>query len=190
MNLERFCVKFLARPETAIDETVLIEIFHEWIRLGKLAGTLIDVADYRHVPNGPGMMLITHEINYALDHASGQFGLSAQRKLGQGETHGDRIVDLVKATATFGALLESDRRMAGKFSLEAGNFLYLANDRLRAPNTDGAFAALQLDLTAAAAKIYPGKRVSIHRLDNDARDRLTAVIKTETSIKVGDLAIA
>ncbi|HEY9670174.1 MAG TPA: hypothetical protein V6D11_01845 [Waterburya sp.] len=190
MDLERFCIKFLARPQTNIDEVALIEIFHEWIRLQKLKGTLIDVADYRHVPNGPGIMLITHEVNYAMDHGDGQFGLYAQRKLGEGETHKDRILGLARATATFGALLESDQRVAGKLSLEGGQFLYMANDRLRAPNTEETFAALKSDLEAAAAELYPEQPVSITRVENDPRDRLTAVVKVENSLDIASLAQA
>ncbi|MBE9127050.1 MULTISPECIES: hypothetical protein [unclassified Coleofasciculus] len=190
MNLDRFCIKFFVRPETNIDETTFIEIFHEWIRRQKLKGTLIDVADYRHVPNGPGIMLITHEINYAMDHANGQFGLYAQRKLGEGETHKDRILNVAKATATFGALLESDNRVTGKLSLEGGKFVYMANDRLQAPNTDEAFAALKPDLEAAAAELYPGQSVSITRLENDPRDRLTAVVQVENSVNLATLAQA
>ncbi|HBL11253.1 MAG TPA: hypothetical protein DD379_07570 [Cyanobacteria bacterium UBA11162] len=189
-DIERFCIKFLARPETNIDEVTFIEVFHEWIRLQKLKGTLIDVADYRHVPNGPGVMLITHEVNYAMEHSNGEFGLYAQRKLGQGETNKERILELAKATATFAALLESDSRVAGKLSLEGGKFYYMANDRLRAPNTEEAFAAIKPDLEAAAAELYPGQSVSIRRLENDSRDRLTAVIQVEKSVDISTLAQA
>jgi len=187
MDLNRFCIKFLARPETNIDDVAFIEIFHEWIRLRKLKGTPIDVADYRHVPNGPGIMLITHEVNYAMDRADGQFGLYAQRKLGEGETHTERILDLARATAEFGALLESDSRVAGKLSLEGGQFLYMANDRLQAPNTEETFAALKPDLEAAAAQLYPGQSVSIARLENAPRDRITAVVKVENSMDMATL---
>lgn len=190
MTLERFCIKFLARPETHIDEVAFIEIFHEWIRLQKLQGTLIDVADYRHVPNGSGIMLITHEVNYAMDHANGQFGLYAQRKLGEGNTHKERILELAKTTAAFGALLESDNRVAGKLSLEGGQFLYMANERLHAPNTEETFAALKPDLEAAAAELYPGQSVSVTRLENDPRDRLTAVIQAQNSVNLATLAQA
>ncbi|MCB0198264.1 MAG: hypothetical protein KDJ65_40355, partial [Anaerolineae bacterium] len=100
MNIERFCVKFFARPETNLDDAVFIEIFHEWIRLKTLPGILLDVADYRHVPDGPGIMLITHEINFAMDYSEGRFGLLAQQKLSQGVTQQERILDLVRATVT------------------------------------------------------------------------------------------
>jgi hypothetical protein len=177
MNIERFCVKFFARPGSNIDDAVFISIFHEWIRHKKLGGVLLDVADYRHVPQGPGIMLITHEINFAMDHADGRFGLFAQRKLGQADNHRDRIVELVQATVELGTLLESDPRVAGKLSLEGGMFHYMANDRLVAPNTESAFADLKPDLEAAATVIYPGRDVSLTRLENNPRDRLTVAVK-------------
>lgn len=186
--LERFCIKFPARPETAVDETDFIPIFHAWIREHKLPGTMIDVADYRHVPEGPGVMLITHEVNYAMDHGNGQFGLYAQRKLGAGETLKERILELIQSTATFGALLESEAQVAGKMSLEGGEFLYMANDRLHAPNTEEAFTALKPELEAAAAEIYPGQEVSITRLENDPRDRLTVAVKTGKPMDIATLA--
>ena len=176
MNLNRFCIKFFARPETKIDDSVFIDLFHEWIRLKTLPGTLLDVADYRHVPEGPGIMLITHEINFAMDYSYGRFGLYAQRKLGAAERHQDRILELVRATALFGSLLESDARVAGRVRLEAGSFHYQANDRLQASNTAETYTALKPDLVAAAEVIYPGQAVSLNWVDNDPRDRLTIAV--------------
>lgn len=177
MNIERFCLKFFARPGADIDDAIFIDIFHEWIRFKKLGGILLDVADYRHVPEGPGIMLITHEINFAMDYAEGRFGLFAQRKLGQTSSHQERILELARATVSFGALLESDPRIVGKLSLEGGTFHYMANDRLVAPNNATAFAALKPDLEAVAAVLYPGEQVSVRRVENDPRDRLTAVVE-------------
>ena len=155
MDVERFCLKFPAYP-SQVDEASFIPIFHEWIRVKKIPGALIDVADYRHVPEGPGIMLISHEINYAMEHGGGQFGLSAQRKMGEGASHQERIVNLVKRLALFGSLLESDGRLGGHLRLEGERFFYVANDRLRLPNTDEGFAALKPDLEAAAQTLYGG----------------------------------
>ena len=189
MDIQRFCLKFFARQGgNLISEDAFIPIFHEWIRLKKLPGTLIDVADYRHVPEGPGIMLISHEVNYAMEHGGGQFGLSAQRKLGEGATHPDRIVDLVQRTALFGSLLETDERLGGYLQLEGGKFLYLANDRLNAPNTAESFAAIQPDLEAAANEVYGGQAVTITRVENDPRDRLTVLVETTAAVPIASLA--
>ena len=188
MDVERFCLKFPAYP-SQVDEASFIPIFHEWIRVKKIPGALIDVADYRHVPEGPGIMLISHEINYAMEHGGGQFGLSAQRKMGEGASHQERIVNLVKRLALFGSLLESDGRLEGHLRLEGERFFYVANDRLRLPNTDEGFAALKPDLEAAAQTLYGGAApVTVTRVDNDPRDRLTAVVETTGTVNLSALA--
>jgi hypothetical protein len=63
----------------------------------------------------------------------------------------------------------------------------MANDRLQAPNTDEAFAALKPDLEAAAAQLYPGQQVSVTRLENDPRDRLTAIVEMVGSVDIATL---
>ena len=187
MNLERFCLKFFAHSGAEIDDAIFIDIFHEWIRHKKLGGILLDVADYRHVPDGPGIMLITHEINFAMDYGSGRFGLYAQRKLGRGQNQVNRILELIRATAAFGALLENDPRLTGALKLEAGNFHFISNDRLLAPNRLETFDELRPALHKAAALVYPGQAVSLTRLDNDPRDRLTVAIDSGLSLGIGAL---
>ena len=127
MTLERFCVKFFTQSNSELDDVIFIEIFHEWIRQKKLGGILLDVADYRHVPEGPGVMLITHDINFAMDYADGRFGLYAQRKSGHGDTLPAKILELIRATIAFGILLESDARVVGQLTLNGGSFEFLAN---------------------------------------------------------------
>ncbi len=188
MNLDRFCLKFFAQPNTRVDDAEFIDIFHEWIRLKKLGGILLDVADYRHVPTGPGVMLITHDINFALDYAEGQFGLFAQRKSGSGHTHQDRILELVRATVAFGLLLETDPRLAGGLRFEAGSFNYMSNDRLQAPNTQAAFEVLNPDIEAAANIIYPAQDVFLARAQNDPRERLAVQVDSGTTLEMAVLA--
>lgn len=190
MNLERFAVKFFARPETEVDDAAFIDIFHEWIRLKRLNHVMLDVADYRHVPTGPGIMLVTHEVNYAMDREAGQFGLYAQRKLGAEATAKERILGLIQSTAQFGALLEADSHLNGKIRLKGEKFHYIANDRLHAPNTEDAFNQLKPELEAIAAEVYPGKSVSVTRLNNDPRARLTAVIETDGTVEISSLVAA
>lgn len=173
MNLDRFTVKFFAKPGASVDEAVFIEIFHEWIRQYKLPGVLLDVVDYRHVPNGPGVMLITHDINFALDHGEGRFGLLAQRKAGRGDELPAKLLDLIRQTVNFAFQLETDFRVAGKLRFEAGGFELASNDRLLAPNTAEAFAELQPAVQAVAAELYPGREVAISWVENDPRQRLT-----------------
>ncbi|MGB3495697.1 MAG: hypothetical protein WBA57_23410 [Elainellaceae cyanobacterium] len=190
VDLERFAIKFFTRPEAEVKDADLVDIFQDWIRLQRLNHVMLDVADYRHVPNGPGVMLVTHEVNYAMDRENGEFGLYAQRKRGDEATAQDKLLGLVKSAAQFGALLESDSRIGGKLKLEGGKFHYISNDRLGAPNTEETFNALKPELEAIATQLYPGKSISVTRLKNDPGARLTAVIEVNEAIDISALTTA
>ncbi len=55
----KFGIKLFCEPGTSPEAVALIPIFHRWIQERWLPLSLIDVADYSHVPNGPGVMLVT-----------------------------------------------------------------------------------------------------------------------------------
>ena len=64
MQAQKLQVKFFANAE--ISETALVPVFHDWIRERVVPDELlIDVADYSHVPDGPGVMIIGHHADYA-----------------------------------------------------------------------------------------------------------------------------
>ncbi|MEB3225227.1 MAG: hypothetical protein VKJ86_05425 [Synechococcus sp.] len=184
MYIERFCVKFPAQTPADFDEESLIGVFQGWIRDEKIGGTLIDVVDYRHVPDGPGIMFVTYEINYMMEHQGG-YGLYAQRKWGSvpDQSHPEAIADLVQATAKFGALLEQETGI----SLQGNEFLYISNDRLHGPNTDEGFEAVKADLTIALGKIYGGKSCSIERVQNNPKERLTLLVKVDSPVAIAEL---
>ncbi|NJN72817.1 MAG: hypothetical protein HC799_08455 [Limnothrix sp. RL_2_0] len=184
MNIERFCVKFPAEVPDGFDEAALIGIFQGWIRDEKIAGTLIDVIDYRHVPDGPGIMLVTYEINYMMEHQD-FYGLYAQRRWGEVENqpHPEAIVDLVKSAAAFGTILQKDTGI----TLKGNEFLYISNDRLNAPNTDAAFSEIKPDLETALSHIYGDAKCSIERVENNPKARLTLRVKADSPVAIADV---
>lgn len=190
MKIDRFAVKFPIQASPEFDQASLIPILHEWIRLKALPGTLLDVADYRHVPNGPGIMLITYETNYALDEGDGQLGLYAQRKVGSDRVPADRITDLVRSTAKFGDLLEQDARLQGQLQFRGQEFLFIANDRLHAPNSSAGFESLKPALEAATRELYPNQTVTLTKVDNDPRDRLTIKVEVSATVPLSQLCAA
>jgi hypothetical protein len=58
-----------------------IPVFQRWIQDSVCEELLIDVADYRHVPAGPGVLLVGHEANYSLDLSFNRLGLLYNRKV-------------------------------------------------------------------------------------------------------------
>jgi hypothetical protein len=78
--MQHFRVKLFAREGSEPDLSAAIPIFHRWIQSGVLGEMLIDVADYRHVPKGPGVVLVGHDAFYSLDSAGGRLGLQYTRR--------------------------------------------------------------------------------------------------------------
>lgn len=186
MDLVRFCVKFSAQTQADWDEVVLIETFQRWIREESLPGVLLDAVDYRHVPAGPGIMLVTHEVNYAMEHQNG-YGLSAQRKVTTAGNGVGDLVDLIQRTAQFAQLLEKDPQGAGKVKFNLDRFYFMGNDRLALPNNEAGFQTAQTLIQGAIAQLLPGQTVALEKVTNDARNRLTVAIQSANPITLDQL---
>src|SRR5258706_13193320 len=76
MDSSKLAVKFFATDASALHAEVFVPIFHKWIQTRALPDhLLIDVADYKHVPAGPGTVLVAHEANLSIDQADNRLGL-------------------------------------------------------------------------------------------------------------------
>src|SRR5882757_7269132 len=81
MDSSKLAVKFFATDASALHAEVFVPIFHKWIQTRALPDhLLIDVADYKHVPSGPGTVLVAHEANLSTDQADNRLGLLYARK--------------------------------------------------------------------------------------------------------------
>src|SRR5947207_3342533 len=71
---QRLSVKVFAKAASVGPKDALL-VFHRWIQTQRLDELLIDVTDYSHVHHGPGVILIGHGADYALDEEEGRLGL-------------------------------------------------------------------------------------------------------------------
>ncbi len=80
MQLQHVNVKLLVQNPEEANLEPLIPVFHSWIENQNGDELLIDVADYTHVPAGPGIVLIGHEGNYSVDNTGNRLGVRYNRK--------------------------------------------------------------------------------------------------------------
>ena len=89
MELQRFGVKLFFNRNGSYSSKDFIPVFHSWIQDKVVSDhLLIDVADYSHIPDGPGVMLIAHEGHFSLDQENRQPGIMYMRKT---EFEGDLV---------------------------------------------------------------------------------------------------
>jgi len=147
-------LKLFANPSPhPVELESFIAVFHRWIKDHVLAELSFDVANYAHVPKGPGVVLIGHNCDYFIDESEGRRGLLHNRKRGTVAPEA-RLEDLARRTLHAAVLLEKDPSLAGKLSFSPKELLLRVNDRLNGPATEEAFAALRPELEALGRRLF------------------------------------
>ena len=76
MDLQKFGIKLYLNTDGNFESKDFIPVFHNWIQEKVVDDhLLIDVADYSHITDGPGVMLIAHEGHFSLDQENHQPGI-------------------------------------------------------------------------------------------------------------------
>jgi len=171
-DLSKFAVKFFVADPGAVDLREIIPVFHSWIQKQNFPGhLLIDVHDYSHVPDGPGILLVAHEGNFSLDRQEGPLGLLYYRKRPLDGNAGANLRTVLQAARQACRLLEAEPKLKG-IKFREDEVLVIANDRLLAPNTPEALAAFQPVVAAALGEIFPGTKFKLSANSPDKRERL------------------
>ncbi len=186
MELQKLGVKFFAVEAERIDLLKLIPIYHQWIQQSALSDLLIDVADYSHVPAGPGIMLIAHEGNYALDETGHERGVVYYSKRGLSGALPERIAQVARKALQAAQLLSADAQLEGALKVPGNRLEIFINDRLVAPNTDAAYAELEPALKAFLERLYAGARYTLTR-ERDPKERLSVRIQADGEVALPTL---
>lgn len=154
------------------DLELFIPVFHEWIQKNKIPDhIMVDVADYKHIPDGPGIMLIAHEGNFSIDLENGKAGLLYTRKRTLGDDVIDNIQEITSILDYACKLLESNNSLIGKINFN-NQYKIISNDRYYFP-TDKQSEKKLLDYSQQAfsnanvvlGETYSGSRLNI-KIDN------------------------
>lgn len=164
MSLQRLSVAVPVGDE-GIDPESVVPLFHDWIRRGAVEGLLIDVARYPHVPNGPGVILIGHEGDYALDLAEGRPWLRYTLKRDNEGTAAELVERALRRLA--GAVAEAADAGIG---VRDDAIVVSVYDRLRAPNTPETAAALADPIAAQARKVLGDGEIVCTQRSADPRE--------------------
>lgn len=186
MQLQHVNVKLLVQNPDEVDLEPLIPVFHEWIENQNDDELLIDVADYTHVPAGPGIVLIGHEGNYSLDNTGNRLGVRYNRKAVLDGSNQDRLAQATRAALTACRRLEAEPRLGGKFRFNGQDIEIFMNDRLVAPNNTATREALDPDFHLFSRKLFRGKEYSIS-YGTDPRSLFTAFVKAAQPVSVAEL---
>jgi hypothetical protein len=170
MDLYKIGVKiFVANPQV-VDLHDFIPVFHGWIQQRKIGGhQLIDVHDYSHVHDGPGILLIAHEGNFSMDQEGGRLGLLYYRKRPLEGGLEANLKNVLQTALQASKILESEPGLNG-IKFKADEVLVVTNDRLLAPNDAAARAKIEPVIARSLGKATLAPQAA------DPRERLAFVV--------------
>ena len=179
MNIQHVNVKFYLENPEAVNLADFGAVFNTWIQNQRLEELLIDVADYLHVHNGPGILLIGHEADYSLDNRAGRLGLLYNRKEQLEGTTQEKLAQAVRANLIVAQILEKEHGL--KFNTQ--EIQIVINDRLLVPNQAETFADLEADFTGFFDRLYGGAEYQLKH-HSDPRERFTLNVSTTAKLDV------
>lgn len=186
MELQHVNVKLLVQDPEEVDLEPLIPIFHSWIQDQVCEELLLDVADYRHVDAGPGVVLIGHQANYSVDNTDNRLGVRYNRKAALEGGNQDRLKQATRAALTACQRLESEPGLNGKLRFNGQEMELFINDRLLAPNRDATRQAVEPELRTFFQELFGGSEYVLHYNPDPRRLFSVSVIASQV-FAVSDL---
>jgi hypothetical protein len=186
MDLQHVNVKLLLQHPGEVDLEPLIPIFHGWIQNQVWEEMLLDVADYRHVDAGPGVIVIGHQADYSVDNTDNRLGVRYNRKTALDGTNQDRLAQATRSALKACQRLESEPSLDGKVRFNGQEIEVFINDRLVAPNRDTTREALSSEFQNFFQKLFGGSEYSLS-YGRDPRRLFAVSVKTSRPFAVADL---
>jgi hypothetical protein len=186
MQLQHINVKLLVKNPEQADLEPLIPVFHSWIERQVFEELLLDVADYRHVPAGPGVVLIGHQGNYSVDNTDERLGVRYNRKAEVNGSNQDALRQAMRASLIACQRLESEPRLEGKLRFNGQEIEFFVNDRLLAPNREATREASHSEFETFFDKLFRGSEYSLS-YTSERRKLFGVLVKTSRTFTTEDL---
>ena len=183
MDLQKFGVKLFFNTNGSINSKDFIPVFHSWIQDNIFDDhLLIDVADYSHILDGPGVMLISHEGHFSLDQESQQPGIMYMRKTEIAGSFTERF-NMVLSTVIKAANRLSDNNISKQVDFKLNSFRFIANDRLYAGNTADNQDLYKQKIQKALDGKYPESQFEFGDV-SDKNERLAFTVNFSNDIDI------
>ena len=186
MDLQKFGIKLYLKTNGSFKPKDFIPVFHNWIQEKVVSDhLLIDVADYSHIPDGPGVMLIAHEGHFSLDQEKKKPGFMYMRRRDLTGNFKERFKQVL-AIATQAANRLTKNGISQEIYFSADSFRFIANDRRVAKNTSDNQRRYQAEVQKALADMYPQNKWEYEDVSNE-NERLAFTVNFNADINILDV---
>ena len=188
MQLQHVNVKLLVKSPEQVPLEPLIPVFHSWIQGQVLEELLLDVADYRHVPAGPGVVLIGHQANYSVDDTDDRLGVRYNRKAEVDGGNQKALRQAMRASLIACQRLEAEPSLERRLRFNGQEIEFFVNDRLLAPNRDSTREKLRSDFDTFFKKLFRSNEYTLaYPSANEPRKLFGVSVKSSRTFTAVDL---
>ena len=162
MDLKKFGIKLYLNNNTSYHSRDFIPVFHNWIQNKAVPDhLLIDIADYSHIPDGPGILLVAHEGHFSLDQADRKPGILYMRKTEISGSFKDRFNKVLSTTILAARMLSQDKNIKA-VDFFPNSFRFISNDRRIADNVDANQKLYTETVNKLSKENFPGSQLEFN----------------------------
>jgi hypothetical protein len=161
MELQKLAVKIFSQEGTPVPLASFIDVFHGWIQ--ESDGIYHDVADYSHMRDGAGIVLVARNQNVSIDETGGRRGLLYKQKTLLRGSNAEKLRQVFLWVLEYCRRIEKDPLVAKRIVFPATEAEVSIADRLTAPNTEDAFAQLTAEVENFVAASFNQRVISLER---------------------------
>ena len=188
MELQKITVKLYAATGDQPKLSEFIPLFHRWIQQRALDELLIDVADYSHLPTGPGVILIGHEANYSIEYgAEKRLGVVCQSKKYRTSTNFEQLRYALKKALAATQELVREIKLQSKLHFPGQETRLTIGNRSLVANSKAVWERLKPDLTEIFDQLYPDQSYALDLVSIDPRERFAFQILNDKEISIATL---
>ena len=186
MELQHINVKLYLRDPQAVKLETLIPVFHGWIQSKACEEIMIDVADYRHVHAGPGVVLVGHQADYSVDNTDNRLGIRYNRKATLAGSNRDRFSQALRAALRACQRLEAEEKLSGSLRFNGQDMKLFVNDRMLAPNSERVTDSVQGELRDFFGSIVGGGDFEL-KFDTNPRSLFGVEVRTAKPLELDEV---
>ncbi len=180
MDLHKLNVKFFAEKGSDIPLHDFIPVFHRWIQEDKLEGLMVDVTEYTHVYQGPGVLIICDQANYSVDETEGKRGFLYTQKRVPNASNEAYVKTAFRRALQAASFLEQEKEFTGKLKFATGHLYVSLNDRASAPGGAASQAEFEKNLKPLLDNLYGAGNYTL-AAEKDARKLVGFEVKAKSN---------
>ena len=183
MDLQKFGIKLYLTSNNSFNSKSMISVFHSWIQSKAIDNhLLIDVADYSHIPDGPGVMLIAHEGHFSLDQENHEPGMMYMRISELEGAFKERFIHVLSITIQAANRLR-DNKINKEVDFIHNSFRFMTNDRRIADNTHKNQNLYKDEVQKALTEKYPTSEIEYEDISKE-NERLAFTVNFNQDINI------